>query len=134
MWNVVETPEWAPQDQVRRAQRRSQALLLLHWGGEREAGIYTAKLFEYLAARRPILQLGGPRGVITRLLDETGAGLHVTTPEGLEAVLLGWWREIADEGRVRWRGDPESIARYSHRRMAREFAGLLDRVSARRSP
>lgn len=132
--DVVELPSWTDQDAVVRAQRQSQLLLLLHWGGVREEGVYTAKVFEYLAARRPILLIGGSRGVLARLLEETGAGVHVHRPDHLREVLRGLWRDYRSSGAVAWRGRPEAVERYSQVRMAGDFATLLDDVSRRSSP
>jgi glycosyltransferase involved in cell wall biosynthesis len=132
--DVVELPSWTDQESVVRAQRRSQVLLLLHWGGVREEGVYTAKVFEYLAARRPILLIGGSRGVLARLIEETGAGVHVHRPDHLREVLRGLWGEYRSTGSVAWRGRPETIERYSQVRMAEDYASLLEAVSRRRTP
>ena len=43
-------------------QRKAQLLLLLTWDNPEEKGVYTGKLFEYLAARRPILSFGHTSG------------------------------------------------------------------------
>lgn len=126
--DVVELRDWTHRREALRVQQESQVLLLLHWGGERERGVYTGKVFEYLAARRPILMVGGGPGVLDDLLAETGAGVHVTDRASLERQLLAWWRELAEHGSVGWRGHADRIERYSHRRMAREFADLLEQV------
>ena len=126
---VVEVLPWAPREQALRAQQESQGLLLLHWGGEREAGVFTGKIFEYLAARRPILLIGGGEGVLADLLRETGAGVRATTQEQLEAALLAWWDEYSRDGAVRWRGDDAAVDRYSQVRMAERFAKVLEEVA-----
>jgi glycosyltransferase involved in cell wall biosynthesis len=129
--DVVELLPWGPRRDALRAQQASQVLLLLHWGGERERGVFTGKVFEYLAARRPILMIGGGEGVLHDLIEETGAGVHVTDQSSLERALLDLWREFEANGEVAWRGREELLGRYSHRRMAREFAALLDGVCGR---
>ncbi len=126
--DIVGLLPWGTREAALRAQQESQVLLLLHWGGERERGVYTGKVFEYLAARRPIVMIGGGQGVLHDLLEETGAGVHVTDQTSLEGVLLDLWREFKTNGAVAWQGREEMLARYSHRRMAREFAELLDEV------
>jgi len=128
---VVEILPWAPREEALLAQQQSQGLLLLHWGGEREAGVFTGKIFEYLAARRPILLIGGGEGVLADLLRETGAGVRATTQPELEAALSGWWDEYARDGAVRWRGDDDAVDRYSQVRMAERFARVLEEAAGR---
>lgn len=107
-------------------QRESQVLLLLNWDNPEEIGVYTGKLFEYLAARRPILAVGGPRGVVTDLLEETGTGVHVSREEDLKQVLSHLYENYKVYGYVPYAGREECTARYSHREMARRFADTLD--------
>jgi undecaprenyl pyrophosphate phosphatase UppP len=47
----------------------------LKWEDPQERGVYSGKVFEYLAAKRPILATGGTDDVITELLNETNAGI-----------------------------------------------------------
>jgi hypothetical protein len=47
-------------------------------------GVYTGKIFEYLAAQRPILAIGGSKGVVKELLDDTNAGVYVTSIKGVK--------------------------------------------------
>jgi len=129
--DIVEAVPWGFFEDAIRAQRRSHVLLLLHWGGPREAGVVTAKVFEYLAARRPILVLGGGPGALCDLLDDTGGGLQITSVDRLEDQLLSWWGEFERTGAIAWQGKPERIERYSHIRMAREFASVFERVVER---
>ena len=73
-------------------ERDSEALLLLiPESGGRGRGVLSGKLFEYLAAERPILAAVPPDGEAARLLRETGAGI-VVAPEdtdGIGAALEG---------------------------------------------
>jgi len=112
-------------------QRESQILLLLNWDDPNEVGVYTGKVFEYLAARRPILAVGGPRGVVTKLLEETGAGVHALGPEHLKRVLFEFYEQYRTHGYVPYKGCEGRIAKYSHREMARRFANVLDFVTAK---
>jgi glycosyltransferase involved in cell wall biosynthesis len=67
-------------------QRDSEALLLLiPESGGRERGVLTGKIFEYLAAERPILAAVPPDGAAARLVRDTGAGIVV--PPGDEDAL-----------------------------------------------
>lgn len=56
-------------------QRAADVLLLLQWNDPRERGNCPAKLFEYLAMRRPVLCFGYAEGVPATILRERGAGV-----------------------------------------------------------
>lgn len=123
---VVEMCGVVPRDVVLQYQRSSQVLLLLNWNDPRERGVYTGKIFEYLAAQRPILAVGGPGGVVKELLERTKAGVHVSGAEELAAVLTAWYREYEATGRLAYHAIHEEIEQYSHREMARRFASVMD--------
>lgn len=107
-------------------QRESQLLLLLSWNDPRDYGTYTGKVFEYLAARRPILAVGGPGGVVRELLDHTKAGVHCNELEDLKEKLLNFYREYLETGQVSYPGDWGRVEEFSHREMAGRFARILD--------
>ena len=127
--DVVSLNPRVPRKIALEKQRESQILLLLNWDDPGEIGVYTGKVFEYLAARRPILAVGGPRGVVTELLEETGAGVHALGYEQLKHILLEFWEQYTTHGYVPYRGSEERIAKYSHREMARRFAEMLDSLA-----
>ena len=59
-------------------QKDSEALLLLiPESGGRGRAVLSAKVFEYLAAERPILAAVPPDGAAADLIRETGAGIVV---------------------------------------------------------
>lgn len=109
-------------------QREAQILLLLNWNDLREQGTYTGKIFEYLAARRPILGIGGPKGVVSKLLETTGAGVHAANLATLKEILYSWYEEHAVNRQVLYRGRNDQIMKYSHREMARKFTEVLNGV------
>lgn len=110
-------------------QRESQLLLLLKWEDPRERGAYTGKVFEYLAARRPILATGGSSDVIDQLLSETGAGICAPTVDDIKNVLKKLYQEYKLKGEVAYKGKESSINKYSHREMARKFSEILDQLA-----
>ncbi len=111
-----------------RKQRESQILLLLNSNNVRDRGTYTGKLFEYLAAKRPILAIGGPKGVVSELLDETNTGIHISSDLIiLKNVLVKYSEEYRMYGRVLYRGKEKKIKKYSHRAMAKKFADVLNK-------
>jgi len=108
-------------------QRESHLLLVLDWEDPREKGVYGGKIFEYLAAMRPILVTGGSEdGVINKLLKETQAGVHAATVKDAETTLRQFYHEYKQQGRVAHRVDKASLGKYSHKEMARQFSEILD--------
>ena len=87
-------------------------------------------LFEYLAARRPILAIGGPEGVVSQLLRETGAGVHVNSMDDIKQFLRSCYKEYQATGQVIYCGIEERVAKYSHREMAKKFAEILNNLLA----
>src|SRR5207244_2070051 len=67
-------------------QRDSEALLLLiPEAAGRGRGVLSGKVFEYLAAERPILAVVPPDGAAAKLIEETHAGV-VAPPEDVDAI------------------------------------------------
>ena len=126
---VVEVHGHTPRKEVLEEQRKSQILLILPWSDPRETGHHSAKLFEYFAAARPVLAVGGSRGVLTQALEETRAGVHATSKAQLREFLLKAYAEYKTSGRVSYLGDRQAIEQYSHPEMARRFAQVLDSVA-----
>jgi glycosyltransferase involved in cell wall biosynthesis len=78
--------DYAPHGEALRLQRDSEALLLLvPEAGGRGRGVLSGKVFEYLAAGRPILAVVPPDGAAAELVRETGAGV-VAEPDDVDAI------------------------------------------------
>jgi len=110
------------------AMRSADALLLTAPAGPNGASVIRAKLFEYLAARRPILLLGPRAGACERIVLGCRAGLSVEFDDGAIATALhrlfdGWKARSPLHG-----CNPESLAGYSRIHLTGRLASLLDRV------
>jgi len=117
-----------PRDIALQKQRESQLLLLLNWDDPQEKGNYPGKVFEYLAAGRPILATGGSEDdAVAGLLKET-AGIQATTVEATRSALKGLYQEYQSKGNVSRRGDNARINKYSQLEMAKKFSEVLDRL------
>ena len=71
-------------------------VLLLATGGKTDSPlISTGKIFEYLAARKPILAIVPQNGAAARLLRENNIGVIVepNDKDGIKRALLGWFEE-----------------------------------------
>lgn len=110
-------------------QRESQILLLLDWDNHEEKGVYPMKVFEYLAAGRPMLVTGGISGnVIDDLLTETKAGIHAVEIDDIKNALMEFYKEYKQKGRTVFQGIKEEINKYSQREMAGKFAAIMNRL------
>jgi hypothetical protein len=109
-------------------QTRTSILLLLAHAAEQ--GIMTGKVFDYLAAGRPILAVPDDRQATALLLRTTGAGRALTDVESIARQLSEWY--------TRWRTDrafnvdrnEAEINRYSRSVQAGDLARLLDELVA----
>jgi glycosyltransferase involved in cell wall biosynthesis len=82
----LELHPYVPRREALRLQRNSDALLLLiPEAGGRGTGVLSGKVFEYLAAERPILAAVPPEGAAAELIRETGAGV-VAAPDDMPAL------------------------------------------------
>jgi glycosyltransferase involved in cell wall biosynthesis len=128
----LELHEFAPRRQALGLQRDSEALLLLiPEAGGRGKGVLSGKVFEYLAAGRPILASVPPDGAAASLIRETGAGI-VAPPDDPAAIA-----EALLSLHDRWQGGsldgtpltPELRRRLDRRTRVRELADLLQELS-----
>jgi hypothetical protein len=111
-------------------QRKSQILLHLGWDDKNIKGFYTSKIFEYLAAQRPVLCVGGASAEVVRdLLRETKAGVYCLTIEEIKDALYHFYLGYKREGKVSYNGDLEKVNKYSHREMARKYSEILDSLT-----
>lgn len=119
---------FVPHGESLRRQRAADVLLFLsHRSG---IGIFTSKIFEYLAAGRPILSIPGDNGVTDRILAETRSGHVARTPEAVMSALRTLYREWLEHGQVDYHGDTDSIQQYSRRNQTSSFARILGSVVA----
>jgi len=126
---IVKQNGIVPRQVALEKQRESQLLLLLKWEDPQEHGFYTGKVFEYLAARRPILATGGSSDVVDELLNETGAGICASTAENIKNTLKNLYQEYELRGEVTYQGKESEVTKYSHREMARKFSEILDKLT-----
>jgi len=109
-----------------RKQQESQVLLLLNWEDKMETGCYPLKIFEYLAAHRPILATGGSgKDVVDELLEETDASINATSVGAIKSAMAKYYAEFKENKCVEYKGKDIPINQYSYREMARKYAAIL---------
>ena len=121
-----------PPEEAIRLQRSSDVLLLFNLTSSRARGgtlSYPSKVFEYLAAGRPVLCVPGDGDWVDTLVGEAAAGASANSPEEVHAVLSDWYQAWRRDGRVPYAGRPDAVSRYSQRRLAQRIAETLDRAA-----
>jgi glycosyltransferase involved in cell wall biosynthesis len=128
----LELHPYVPRRESLALQRDSDALLLLiPDAGGRGQGVLSGKVFEYLAAERPILAAVPPDGAAAELVRETGAGVVVAPDDvpGLTAALTDLharWSEGTLDGTPL---SPEDRERLGRGARVEELAELLRSVA-----
>jgi glycosyltransferase involved in cell wall biosynthesis len=127
----LELIPYAPRASSLALQRDSEVLLLLiPEAGGRGKGILSGKVFEYIAAGRPILALVPPDGAAAELLRETGAGV-VVAPDDVDAIrgaLVELDRRFRSGGLPDVELPDDVRHRLSRRARVEETAALLEEI------
>jgi len=105
-------------------QRSAGALLLLENGSPEAKGILTGKLFEYLAARVPIISVGGaPSSAAGRVLSYCRSGISAGSEPAHVAAAL---RELLQGRRPSWFSPAEDrVAEFSRKHQASRMLKLI---------
>ncbi|MBC7545157.1 MAG: glycosyltransferase [Candidatus Sericytochromatia bacterium] len=109
----------------------AHVLLLVHWLGPNRQGWFSAKVYDYLGAGRPILCQGDPDEAVCRMLTETGAGFSAPDAAGLAARLDAWFTTWQQTGSLPWSVPEAALAPYTRQHGTAQLAGLLDRLTIR---
>jgi hypothetical protein len=114
-------------------QVNSSILLFVLNGEGASPGHITGKLFEYLAARRPILGIVSPDFEAARIIQETGAGVAVSADdaEGIERFLLdSYARFKSGTDHLSCGGD---LSMYERKHTAQQLAELMTELTEPRT-
>ena len=108
------------------AQVNCDYLLLIVDTGETSDGVIPGKLFEYVAARRPIFALCDP-GATQQIIERAKLGRAVSAEsvEASETMLREWLASPVPE---RVESDDAYLAQFDRRAITGRFAGLLDQL------
>jgi glycosyltransferase involved in cell wall biosynthesis len=95
-------------------------------------GVCPGKVFEYIAAHRPIVCVPGDDGLLDGLLREAQAGVSLSEQSRVAshlAELVGRWQHTGDVPSL---DNGHLVARYSRRAGAQRMAAVLDSVTGGR--
>jgi len=122
-----------PREEARRLMHRADALLLLTGGYVGRWGL-SAKLFEYLPTRRPILCLEETSGSLDRkLLEELAPDRAFFAPLAALDEIASAITQLRTAGarrKIETGDNPLALAAFRRDALAAELAGFLDQISA----
>lgn len=125
----VELPGAVPREKALQLTAGSPVLLLLLNKQHNAKGRIPGKLFEYLAARRPILVLGPPDSDVARIVQESKSGQNCDydDSEGIRKAVLALYQEFK-KGNLE---EPLSnnIEQYSIPNLSRQLSGYLNEIT-----
>ena len=119
--------DYMPHKEVSRLQQGVSVLYLPINNVFNAEAVLPGKVFEYLAARRPILVIGPAQGDASVIIREAGAG-YISDFEDVETLKknLSIMFELHLQGKLLV--NPAAISQYSRRALTGKMAGLLDEI------
>jgi glycosyltransferase involved in cell wall biosynthesis len=123
----LERIDYLPHAQIAPIQQRSKVLLLPINDTPNVMGIIPGKIFEYLAAQRPILVIGKEDGDSARIVREAGAGV-ICGFEEKEKIKAEVMKMFSAGNNLQ--GSSSGIQHYSRKELAGKMAELMNRLSA----
>lgn len=105
-------------------QRRSQILLLIEIDSPDTRCIIPGKLFEYLAAKRPLLAIGPKGADIQKIIEDTEAGyfFEYHQKEALKKIIETYFEAFLNQRLV---GKAKHIEKYSRKTLTATMADIL---------
>jgi hypothetical protein len=114
--SICEIRDVITQREAQEQQANAAVNLLLSWSASDYYGVLTAKLYDYLAAGRPILALvNGPEDPeLTRVIEGSGAGRCAHTAPDQAAIIENWLAELyldwqGNDGCLSWTMNKEKL-------------------------
>ncbi len=114
-----------PHNEAIAKQMSSQVLLLLINQTNNAKGIVTGKLYEYLAARRPILGIGPTNGEVGEILKSSQAGIMIDYIDAkkMKETILDYYQQYKNHSLT---VPSNLVENFSRKNLTRDLANLLD--------
>jgi len=125
----VEFRDYVPHEEIIARMAEANLLLLLINNTRNAEGFLTGKLFEYLAAQRPILSIGPTDGDAALLIQgaESGVTCGFTDTDCIKNYLLTQYRIWKKDGSTAITG--KNIEQYSRAALTGKLAEILDKFA-----
>lgn len=109
-------------------QRASQVLLLIEIDAEKTKGIIAGKLFEYMAAERPIIGIGPKDADVSKIIQETNTGTYFlySEKEKLKAQIVAYYEAYKNK---QLHTSAIGLQQYSRKALTKKLADVLHELS-----
>ena len=91
-------------------------------------GYYTAKIFEYLGAKKNILMVPGNNDIVDELILKTQSGKIANSENEFSDILNNWYKEWESTGILKFNGINEDIEFYSRENQNKMFCELISKM------
>jgi glycosyltransferase involved in cell wall biosynthesis len=102
-----------------------KAQLLLFPSFPSSPGTYAGKIFDYLAMKKPVLVVPDDHSVVGELIRKTQAGVVANTPEVVFEMLMKYYNQWTESGKVDYTGVIQEINQYSRKNQVAKMASYL---------
>lgn len=118
---------YIPHSKALSLQRSSQVLLLLEMDRPETKAIIPGKLFEYLAAKRPIVAIGPEGSDMEKIIEETESGtfFNSSQKDELKALITSLYKAYK-QGELRIHS--RNIEKFSRRNLTQQMADLIHKL------
>jgi glycosyltransferase involved in cell wall biosynthesis len=124
--DVVRFHPDVPYARSKALQKGANALLLIVDAGETSSGVIPGKLFEYVAARRPILCIAAPGATTEIIIDgRLGVAVNPGDIDGVKRAIV----KLMEDAASGYRPDEKYLERFERRKLVGRLAQLLDEVA-----
>ncbi|MBT8298205.1 MAG: glycosyltransferase family 4 protein [Maribacter sp.] len=122
--NCTELLGYVSHERALQLQQESQVLLLVEIDSPETKGILPGKLYEYMAAKRPILAIGPKNWDASQIITETNTGVtfDYTSNTDLKNVILNWFAAY-QKGNLK--SNCKGVEKYSRRARTKELSKLI---------
>lgn len=124
---IVHINEYVPRDEVLKKQCESQLLLILRWDDKNEEIFCPGKIYEYLGAKRPIIVIGYPGGVVQDIIEKTNAGKLTKDINDLKKVIMKYYHEFVESGEIKCHSN-SNIKNYTYDLIAKRYSDILNNL------
>ena len=122
--NHTELLGYVSHERAIQLQQESQVLLLVEIDSPETEGILPGKLYEYMAAKRPILAIGPKNWDANQIISDTNTGVvfNYESKTDLKNVILKWFAAF-QKGNLNT--ESKGVEKYSRRELTRELSKLI---------